>query len=62
MVILIVTTVDGREYDIKFTEYYKNAKDLIGLLTNNSVIKVNYVESIHKIYILAKYIVSVRDA
>jgi hypothetical protein len=59
---LVVTTVDGKEYDIKFTEYYKNAKDLIRLLTNKSVIKVDYVESIHEIYILAKYIVSVRDA
>ena len=59
---LIVTTVEGREYAIKFTDYYKNAKDLIELLTKNTVIQVDYVESIHGTYILAKYIVSVRDA
>jgi len=59
---LIVTTVEGREYDIKLTKYYKDAKDLIGLLTNKSVVQVDYVESINGDYILAKYIVSVRDA
>ena len=58
---LIVSTVEGREYAIKITDYYKNAKDLIELLTKKTVVQVDYVESIHGTYILAKYIVSVRD-
>ena len=59
---LIITTVEGREYAIKLTDYYKDAKDLIKLLTQNPRIQIDYVESIHETYILAKYIVTVRDA
>ena len=59
---LIVTTVEGREYAIKLTDYYKNAKDLIELLTKKTAIQVDYVVSIHGTYILAKYIVTARDA
>ena len=59
---LIVTTVEGREYAIKLTDYYKDAKDLIELLTKKTTIQVNYVESMHGTYILAKYIVTARDA
>ena len=59
---LIVTTVEGREYAIKLTDYYKDAKDLIELLTKNTAIQLNYVVSIHGTYISAKYIVTARDA
>ena len=58
---LIVTTVEGREYTIKCTKYYEYAEDLIGILSNRSVIQIDYVESTDGTYILAKYIVSVRD-
>lgn len=58
---IVITTVDGKQQAIKSTEYYKNAEDLIKLLTNLFVIQVDYVESLDRVYILAKYIVSVQD-
>ena len=59
---ITITTVNGNEYCIKSTDYFKNARELIKLLTDDySSVKVNWVETTTDRYISAKYIVSIRD-
>ncbi len=57
---IVVSTMDGKEYLLKKSKYYDNAKELAGLLFNENV-TMEYVKAIDGTYISTKHIITVKD-
>lgn len=56
---IVISTIDGKKYLLNTSKHYDNAKEFVRFLHDASM---RYVKSVDGIYILTKYIVTIKDS